>query len=598
MSKHAVIQTARDSISRPQESQASWAWPVVFSGFVILIAIKVLWGYWERDLTSGDTSFYFHNAVCWHLAKMVNVVWSPLYTAYYGSWLSVSENAAVATFLHRLGLIATSTALVAWLALRTLPRLFALLLVCWWIALPIHYDTLYEVHLFGAIPVIALALVAVTVGHQWRASLLVGIALITTALIRNEFVLVIATLLIQGAANLLRNWHAQSSNYWRHAAFRHALVTLIAAVIIVSFYSASYIKGQAIQPASAHKHTLNMCQVYAFGYQQRNPAWKLNPWTECDGLMQDKFGTNSPSLKQMMVANPQEVAQHFLWNLSLTQAGLEVLLFNVTSSGINPDYAPVLIVPILPGALLGLSLLIIAMGTLSVYRGMPKEHAETRNNIAKLAPVMLAVVVMSIAVILTQRPRPSYLLGAGILYMWLVLAYLAAFTGRNRIVRSNWVFVILALILVCALPSYNSLPLLSKNSSVKLIYNALLPHQATLCQRSGALFLENYTTEISNYLCSKYWNLRKHRPEARTISIAALETDSLMQPVKFAKALDSAGVTAVVIDPFLIQQHPSLESCAALRDALLESDWELLSYSDVGAKLCIAAYIKGGKKTI
>ena len=59
---------------------------VWFALLTACLIAKVLWGYWERDLTSGDTAHYFVSAMGWAYAGVVNVVWSPLYTAFYGTW--------------------------------------------------------------------------------------------------------------------------------------------------------------------------------------------------------------------------------------------------------------------------------------------------------------------------------------------------------------------------------------------------------------------------------------------------------------------------------------------------------------------------------
>src|SRR5262249_4142168 len=90
-----------------------------------------------------------------------------------------------------------------------------------------------------------------------------------------------------------------------------------------------------------HKHTVNMGQVYAFGYQQRHPEWVGNPWVGYQDLMIEHFGSSRLSLGEMIRANPRAVWDHFLWNLMLTPNGLQVLLFNATSGHINPDYPPV-----------------------------------------------------------------------------------------------------------------------------------------------------------------------------------------------------------------------------------------------------------------
>ncbi len=585
-----------DNQSATQDAHSSVASIVVFGVVVALLMIKVLWGYWNRDLTSGDTSYYFQSAALWHAAKKVNIVWSPLYTAYYGSWLRVSENAAVATLLHRVGLIVVSTALVAWLGWRTLPRLFALFLVCWWIALPIHYDTLYEVHLFGAIPVIVLALVALTAGDKWRLPLLLGLALITTILIRNEFVLAVGIFLAVGVVRLLRGWRGLSTGDLRRATLRHAVVLLAFGVTVALFCSASYIKGREIKAVLDNKHSLNMCQVYAFGYQQRHPDWSKDPWTECSSLMQEKFGLPQPSLQQMLVTNPREVAEHFRWNLSLTRAGLEVLLFNATSSKVNPDYAPVRFVPVLPSVLLGFSVLIIALTAMLAYRNKPERYVGICNDIARLAPVLFAVLVMSLAVILTQRPRPSYLLGAGILYVWLLLAYVAAVTDKYKALQSHLTFAGIALILLWIVPSYQSLQLPSKGSALKSIYNALIPNQTTLCRGSGKIALEDYAGEISSYVCSPRSLDLENRHGPQVMPIGTLGADAFAQPGDFAAALDAAEVTAVVIDPFLIPKHPALQSCSGLRDGFIKHGWEELSYSLQDDGRCIAAYTKDKEK--
>ena len=302
----------KDQDQGQDQSGQSSKWERIFWIVVLMLTIKVLWGYWERDTTSGDTSSYFLYAVHWHLEKSLNIVWSPLYIAYFGSWLSVSDNAVVAVFLHRVGLIVISTTLVAWFALRTLPRVFALLLTCWWIALPIHYDTLYEVHLFGALPLIALALASIIMSEKWRLPILIGISLIATVLIRNEFILATGFFMLFGVIRVLKIRNKLTSSELRYGIIRNVAVLVVVGVMVAFFYSASYIQGKAIKEVSEPKHTLNMCQVYAFGYQQRNPSWTGSPWIDCSSLMQEKFGTPLPSLQQMLVSNPAEVLHHFV----------------------------------------------------------------------------------------------------------------------------------------------------------------------------------------------------------------------------------------------------------------------------------------------
>jgi hypothetical protein len=554
---------------------------------VFLIVVKVLWGFWTRDLTSGDTSSYFMEAVRWQQYGQVNIVWSPLYTTYYGSWLSITENASVATLLHRVGLIAVSTGLVAWLGYVTLPRVLALLLVVWWVALPIHYDTLYEVHLFGAIPLLLMAVVCMLAESKWKIPLLLSIALVTTFLVRNEYVLVMGVLATHYGISFLRNRHSISLSEMKLSGLRFLVVFFLAGMLITYFYSASYVKRAEIREKSTNKHTLNMCQVFAFGYQQRHSDWVGSPWTECSSLMQEKFGTPLPTLHQMIAFNTSEVAEHFLWNLSLTRAGLEVLLFNSTSALDNPDYVPVPVQPVVPTVLLGLTILICLGGTVVIFRKSPVQYALIRGKLIRMSPLMIAALVMTVAVILTQRPRPSYLLGVGVLYMWVVLLLISAFMSNCKKMDSWWFVCAIAVAIVLLIPSYQSLPLPSKNGSLGVIYNKLLPQSKELCQTGSAVALNGYSIDVVSYLCSPY-----NRKKKSVVDISSLPALAMESSGSLIDALDKAGTSAFIVDSYVSKKYPSLGDCPKLRDAFLKKGWHQLEYSFSADGQCISAYIK------
>ena len=83
---------------------------------ILLLQLKVIWGIWHlRDLTAGDTSSYFLGAYNWYRHMKVEIVWSPLYTAFYGSFLHLSTDAYFATTAHRLIIIFSLTILVCWI---------------------------------------------------------------------------------------------------------------------------------------------------------------------------------------------------------------------------------------------------------------------------------------------------------------------------------------------------------------------------------------------------------------------------------------------------------------------------------------------------
>jgi hypothetical protein len=223
------------------------------------------------------------------------------------------------------------------------------------------------------------------------------------------------------------------------------------------------------------------------------------------------------------------------------------------------------------------------------YQRHGERHAETRRRLSAIGPVLLAAALMSAAVIVTQRPRPSYLLGAGVLYVWVLLAYAAALVPPLEKLDTPWVFLACAAILVLLAPSYRSLPLRSKGGALGLTYNELRPHGGRLCQRSMRLAIGEYATDIANYLCTPHSPDAKG-PRVEVVTIASLPADAFSGPRSLVAGLETRGVGAAVIDRFIFQRYPGLQGCAALRDAFLENAWEQLAYAIADDGRCIAAY--------
>lgn len=563
---------------------------IIYTILLSILVIKLLWGYWDRDLTANDTSSYFIDGLRWYYNHQINFIWSPLYTAYYGSWLNISDNAVLITWLHRIGLIFISTLLLAWLAAITLPRLLALFLVIWWIALPIHYDTLYEIHLFGALPIFVMALVALLANERWKGPVLMGVALVAMILIRNEYILVIGVFITLSALKLIiKIPHDKLNNIWSMAP-QYVFMLIFSGLIGIYFYSISYVKGEELRAHSKPKHTLNMCQVYTFGYQQRHHDSKVNPWIDCASLMEVKFEKEYPSLVEMALSNPAALIEHFLWNLSLTRAGMEVLLFNSTTAKHNPDYVPVRVNAVWPTALLIFTLGIILSGAITLYRTTPDKHRQIRSDLSKMAPLLLAVLVMSLAVILTQRPRPSYLLGLGMLYMWVVSIFLSLHLSRFAVIKTYWLPSLILVTSIVLLPSYHSLQLPSQRGILEKIYLQLKPQAAKLCKSSGSLAVGYHASSINNYLCSPFGDHYAARHDL--LRLQTMPKDNYSSPLKFVVALENLGVDRVVIDPYLNVKHSHIGSCAMLNDVFLERNWEQLTYSLYKNTRCIAAYAK------
>jgi len=447
---------------------------------ILLLQLKVVWRAWDlRDLTSGDTSGYYVRAFTWYQDWLVNIVWSPLYLAFYGTLMHLTQDVFAVTTLHRLVIVFTATAGVLAVLRRMLPHWLALLVAAWWAVLPINFDTLYEVHLFALLPVLVAWLVIMrrpptAAGGEWRRSIALAILVLSTFLVRNEMVVAVGCLglicIVWECRNLalkfrssvtpgrsgagdLKDTGAPSpappripsspANPGQRRAnlaevllsllltlLRYALPTLLVLLLVLGAYFRSFVRyggyvlhGQPqpdLREVARIKHTLNMAQVYAFGYQQRHPEWDKSPWTECGELSRQTFGRPDPTITDMLVHNPRATLEHFAWNFRLAPAGLQVLLFNATSFHDDPDYAPVNIDPdmAVPLSLSALALVFVGLVVL-VVRWRYWWDYWLRDRAWGWA-AMLAVAVTVLFIIPTQRPRPSYLFSFSVLLMTIV----------------------------------------------------------------------------------------------------------------------------------------------------------------------------------
>src|SRR5262249_37225077 len=116
-----------------------------------------------------------------------------------------------------------------------------------------------------------------------------------------------------------------------------------------------------------------------------------------------------PWLSEMLAANPRAVCKHFAWNARLLPNGLELLLFNASGGKHNPDYVPARLgskrarrLGLLTLGVLLAGGLLLARQWRSWWSGWLRERAPGWLAILALVPVWAVVIV-------TQRPRPSYL---------------------------------------------------------------------------------------------------------------------------------------------------------------------------------------------
>lgn len=390
--------------------------PARLAHALLLVAqLVVVWGLWDRrDLTSGDTSAYYVMAAAVARDGDVNPLWSPLYTIFYGLFVGGGELPEPATTLHRLAIYLAAGQLVLVVTRRLLSPGLAWLVAAWWCCHPITFAALYEVHLFAFLPLLITWVVAAGAPGPGRRGAVLALLLGATLLVRNE--LVVATCLWAAVCVWTERARRDESS-GRRLAVAYGVPLALLGVLLAGILTRSSVPGLAeLRAGMRQKHAVNMAQVYAAGYQQRHPEWTSNPWTEPGALVAETFGEPEPSLGTMLARNPAAVAEHFLWNLRLTPAGLQVLLLNATSFEHNPDYAPVRL-RAKYAALPSLAILAVWAGGLFAACRDRRRWSRWVRRRGPLLVTMGCVVATSLPVILTQRPRPSYLFPLGLTLM-------------------------------------------------------------------------------------------------------------------------------------------------------------------------------------
>ena len=472
---------------------------------IVLLQLKVVWGVWQsRDLTAGDTAGYFNGGYAWYESFETAMGWSPLYTMFYGSLLHLSTDAYFVTILHRLLIVVALTLLVLALMRRLLPCGLAWLVAAWWAVLPVNFDALYEVHLFALLPILV-AWLLLTHASAWMRGSAIAVVLAASVLVRNEYVVPAAVLalicLIGEIRSARRKRLAPATALGRRGACY--LVPLLACALLVGvLYWRSPFALPMLRRVMEIKHTVNMCQVFAYGYRQRHPEWGHDPWTQCYGLMESTFGSRLPSLTTMIEKNPRAVAEHFLWNARLTPSGLQILLFNATAGTANPDYVPVtersraaLVLSFAAGALL-------LAGAHRLYRERRFwwEHWLRERALPWLAILSTAALIAGV-VIPTQRPRPSYLFSVSVALMGLcgmALFALARPWLTGRVAASGLALLMIGLPLI--VPSYYLRPSYPKKRLLLELYDRLRPFGDVLGDPRAVFLSSRYGDEAILYV--------------------------------------------------------------------------------------------------
>lgn len=560
---------ASETISGILNKALERAWPSYL--LIGLLQLKSIWNIWKyRDLTPGDTSYYFVDAWRWVDHFGVSILWSPIYTAFYGTNLITIGDVYGATILHRCIIIILATLGVLAVMRTVLSPALALAVTAWWAILPINFDTRYEVHLFGLLPVLAAWLAVGKCPTAYGRGIALAFFVAGTVLLRNE--LSVATALF-GLYCLIREYFdsraTKSVDHRYYLAAYGAPMAIVVGLCLFFYWRSDHTFAQ-LSAIGKSKHTLNMCQVYAFGYQQRHPEWSLSPWTQCSELMQSEFGNPTPTLGEMFRANPRAVLQHFLWNISLVPSGIELLLFNARSGAINPDYLPSSQKEIAVFALIGVLVLIgiAAIALMKHWQFWWRDWFRQRADIWVAFGIMLLV---AIPIILTQRPRPSYLFATSLVLMAMTATSIQVL-ARERAAAINRLIPLLVVCAIILVPSHFKPQ--SPDRPLLAAYRDLAPYSDDIKTQNGKIYLGNELGgELQNYTLLdrggrrlSYWS-------------GSLPTD-LPKDQDLGDFLNSQGVTVLYMRTNLLNQLKVLPGASKFLDDPEAAGWYLRAWGD------------------
>jgi hypothetical protein len=555
---------------------------------IFFLLTKTFWLVWERcDLSGGDSVEYYGMARFWHDRFATTFVWSPLYTAFYGSFLWLNADPFFATPVHRICIMVISSLLFYEVMRRLVPQVFAILAVAWWIVLPINFNCAYEVHLFSIIPSLVGVLILATGDTPWHRGAATGVFVLSTLLVRYE--MFVATLLFGVLAlgyDILcaaRGYRLASKGMTLLKAYGYPLLIVFLLTLFFMLRSGKSLKDMA--GSFHHKQAHNMNQMYSYNYHQRHPEWTLDPWLQYHSLMLQQFGSDNLTFAQAFRANPQAIMEHLLWNLRLAPDGLALALFNARAGPVNPDYLASEREPLKVAILGSVYLLIVAVGLVGILRNWPfwKSYFMSK----RIWPYvgLACVAATGIVVLFMQRPRPSYMFGLTVALMVLVTlcAYVIVHDWKIS-VRLDWLTWVVAILLVLFFPAYwasqpRSQPILSQVEALRPFRGKIISGKLAPLATSG------YEDDISAYL-----NLGK-ASKSGFQSIRALQ-DELAEGQSLSSLLVQRGFKLVLINGFVGSDPPIQE----FEQTAEENGWKIArTRSDSDSYHSYKVYVRKAK---
>jgi hypothetical protein len=522
--------------------------PALSYAVVAALQLRVVWNLWRyKDFTPYDTANYFVNAASWAHGLHESIIYSPLYAAIWGTTLSVVHDVYATAAVNRLAIILA----VSLLVLATMRALFvpaiALLIAIWWVVNPANYNVLYDVHLLGLAPVLIAALVVARVPRRSGLGVALALLVADTVLLRNEMLLaslIFAVAILVYELRTRRNQPARGRAY----LIAYGVPLLIASLFIGGAYWRSYIQGDEARAAFEAKQTTNLCEAYAFNYQQRYPSRVPgDAFLNCQQVMHHDFGRPMPNLFQAVVANPRAIAGFIAWNAQLLPSGTEVALFDATSTGKNPaypaprqhrKYAFIL-------AILLIGFLVAGLGGACRERQYWR-HVWIRSHLWTLI-LLGSAAIGTFVVVLTERPWVDYMYPFTFAVLVLVGVSASAILRLSKAKRLvSGVVGVLAALLIVVLPSYYSPGPRPIHDAVKRVQ--VIRHQLQV--PTSVLVAARYSNDICDYL-AKSSDRYCSSVDWPTLDAQLAGGASVQQVLNRAKATAIYADATMVADPAL-----------------------------------------------
>jgi hypothetical protein len=547
-------------------------------GSILAIQSKVLWGIWTyRDLTPGDGAYYFAMGSRWADHLQLTPAYYPLYNVLYGSLQWIVHDAYSVTILHRILIVLGTTALLLAVLRRLLTPGIAWALSLWWAVLPVTYDTIFEIHLFGALIGLAIALVALRWSGLAARATVFGLLLAAALLVRNEYIVAAFAFGVVWVA--YEFWRARRAEAppWRRLAAA-AAVPLLAFTVLFGLVSWRDWASGSVVSQLTDKNALAFCQGYALGLDHSGDVRTANPLAQCNVYTREDFGENMPSLLAAIGENPGAVADHFGRNAALFPAGLELGLFNAKYGSVgpasNPDY-----IDINRGSWLVLAgsiavLLVIGWGAVLIWRDRRRWWDEWIGSRAWGWAALGASATAAVYAGLMTRPRPSYIFPLSILVLAVLGMGLVAIADRFRLTsRTRAVIPPLAIAAVILIPNHYRAgyanPQIGPGQRLKTAVSRLDPFRSELSGHRGLLAVYPATDAClyvgrSDPCTAVSWNY----PIGETLApeLAGREQHSFR----------STRVDFIYADEYVFMADPSMR---ARLNALLGHGWHRLAPS-------------------